>query len=105
MPILRQSIAGTLWRVAIFLVVCGQLRGEVAHFVDTHRLGIERGGLGFECLDVAPAQFERGAGLLDGGAGPARVADGETRFGPADGGGLGVRADYTHGCQKEPKRR
>jgi hypothetical protein len=33
------------------------------------------------------------------------VADGETRFGPADGGGLGCRADYAHGCQKEPKRR
>ena len=45
------------------------------HLVDVHRLRIQLGGFVFERLHVAPAEFQRGAGFLDGCPRPAGVAD------------------------------
>ena len=63
--------------------------GEVAHLVGVHRLGVERGGFGFERLDVAPAELERVAGFGDGGSGAAGVADGKAGLGRRDCGAIG----------------
>jgi hypothetical protein len=48
--------------------------------VGVHRLCVEPGGFCFEGIDVAPAQFEGVACLLDGGACPAVVRDPQLAF-------------------------
>ena len=73
------------------------------HLVDFHGLRVERGGFGLEGLHVAPAQSQRGAGLVDRAARPAGVADRETGLGTGDRGGLGVGAHDADRRQKEAK--
>ena len=76
---------------------------EAAHVGEVHRLGVKVGGLGLERFDVAPAQLQCGAGLLDSAARVGGMADAETGFGAGDRGGLRVGAHDADGRYEKPK--